>query len=334
MGFFARLKEKIQKKKEEKQLKKQVQEEEKYVEGLSKSRNELGKKLKKLEKKQRKINPEFFDELEELLVESDIGVDYTFDLIERLTKIARERKIEDSVSINEALFELLYHDYTFQKEDAPLEVAHSGPTIYLITGVNGVGKTTSIAKLASLFDHEGKKVLLIGADTFRAGAATQLEVWAKRLNIDSVEGKLGSDPSSIIFDGLSKALKENYDVVLIDVAGRLTTKTHLMDELKKIERVIKKRIPEAPHETLLVLDANLGQNGLIQAKVFLEVLPISGVILTKMDGTSKGGIALAVRRQYKLPIRFIGLGEKPSDLMTFDLDYYINGLIGDGGDEE
>ena len=332
MGFFARLKEKIQQKREEKAEKKQAKivakEEAKYIEGLSKSRGELSKKLEKIQKKSKKINSEYFEELEELLIESDIGVDYAFNIVERLTIISKQKKLEETSELNEELFEILHADYGKGDKVDPISFAQKGPTVFLIIGVNGVGKTTSIAKLANLYQEEGKKVLLVGADTFRAGAATQLSVWAERLNIDSMEGKLGSDPSSIIYDGLTKALNQSYDLVLIDVAGRLTTKTHLMDELGKINRVIKKRIPDAPHQTLLVLDANLGQNGISQAKIFKEVIPLTGIILTKMDGTSRGGIALQIKRQFALPIRFIGLGEKPTDLMEFNLDYYLNGLIG------
>ena len=345
MGFFAKLKEKIQKHKEERAAKKEeklqqkaieqsAKEEAKYVEGLSKSREALTKKLKKIEKKSKKINPEYFEELEELLIESDLGVDYTFNVIERLTAISRTKKIDETKELNEELFALLYKDYEREKPYPPIQFRKNEPTVFLIAGVNGVGKTTSIAKLACRFKEEGRNVLLIGADTFRAGAASQLETWAKRLEIDSIEGRLGSDPSSVIYDGLTKALSQLYEVVLIDVAGRLTTKTYLMDELKKIERVIKKKIPNAPHESFLVLDANLGQNGITQAKVFQEVLPLTGIILTKMDGTSKGGIALSIRRQFDLPIRFIGLGEKSTDLIEFSLDFYLNGLIGGESENE
>lgn len=325
--FFAKMKAKNEEKKKQKEAKKAEENEKKYIEGLALSRNDLQKKLKKLSKKSQKISQDFFDELEELLIETDIGVDYTFDLIERLMVLASEKKIKESSEVEELLFDLLYQDYNRIPVPEHLNFQSEGPAVFLITGVNGVGKTTSIAKLAYLFKSEGKKVLLIGADTFRAGAATQLEVWANRLEIDSVEGKLGTDPSSIIYDGLTKALNQKYDLVLIDVAGRLTTKTALMDELKKIDRVIKKKVETAPHETLLVLDANLGQNGITQAKVFQEVLPLTGVILTKMDGTSKGGIALAIKRQFRLPIRYIGLGEKPEDLIEFDIEYYLQGLL-------
>ena len=334
MGFFQKLKEKIQQRREEKIQKKIAKEETKYIEGLSKSRGELSKRLKKISKKSKKINNTYFEELEELLIESDIGVDYAFNIIERLSTISKIKKIEETSDINEELFSIFHEDYLRGNTNTEIAFSKEGPTIFLVVGVNGVGKTTSIAKLANLYKEEGKKVLLIGADTFRAGAATQLSVWAERLSIDSVEGKLGSDPSSIIYDGLTKAIRDEYDLVLIDIAGRLTTKTHLMDELSKINRVIKKKIPDAPHQSLLVLDANLGQNGIVQAKVFQEIMPLTGIILTKMDGTSKGGIALQIKRQFNLPISFIGLGEKPSDLTIFDLDLYLHGLIGDAEEYE
>ena len=201
-----------------------------------------------------------------------------------------------------------------------------GPTVLLVVGVNGVGKTTTIAKLAYRYKNIGKSVLLVAADTFRAGASEQLQIWGQRLDIDVVTGPYNSDPSSVAYDGLTKAKRENIDLVIIDVSGRLHNKQYLMDELSKMKRVIAKVIPEAPHECFLIIDATTGQNGVVQAKAFAEVTNLTGVVITKMDGTSKGGIILAIREELGVPVRFIGLGEKMTDLKEFDLDNYIYGL--------
>lgn len=201
-----------------------------------------------------------------------------------------------------------------------------GPTVLLVVGVNGVGKTTTIAKLSKRYIDQGKKVLLIAGDTFRAGATEQLTIWAKRLGCDIVVGKENQDPASVAYDGVAKARKENYDLVICDTAGRLQNKANLMNELSKMKRVISKEIPEAPHETFLIIDATTGQNGVLQAKAFKECADVTGIVITKMDGTSKGGIILAIRDELGIPVRFIGLGEKMDDLEEFDLDQYLYGL--------
>jgi fused signal recognition particle receptor len=218
--------------------------------------------------------------------------------------------------------------------DKPIHYAEEGPTIIMMVGVNGVGKTTTIAKLTHRFLKEDKKVLLVAADTFRAGAVEQLGVWADRLHVDIVKGKENADPSSVIFDGMRKAKSSDYDIVIVDTAGRLQTKINLMNEIAKMCKVIKKEFPEGPHETYLVIDATTGQNGVFQAKVFAEVTGVSGIVLTKMDGTSKGGIVLAMKDQLQIPVRFIGLGEGVDDLMEFDLEQYLNGLVGIAVEEE
>jgi fused signal recognition particle receptor len=208
----------------------------------------------------------------------------------------------------------------------------NGPTVLLVVGVNGVGKTTTIAKLANRYLSKGKSVLLVAGDTFRAGATEQLQIWADRLGVTLVKGKYDSDPSSVAYDGMIKAKNENVDLVIVDVAGRLQTKQYLMDELSKMKRVIGKVIPDAPHETFLIIEATTGQNGVVQAKAFKEVNDLTGIVITKMDGTSKGGIILAIRDELGVPVRFIGLGEKMDDLEEFDLDKYLYGLL--IGDEE
>ena len=211
----------------------------------------------------------------------------------------------------------IQNDVVFRKD---------GPTVLLVVGVNGVGKTTTIAKLAYRYINRGKKVLLVAADTFRAGAVEQLTTWAERLKIGIVTGKPESDPASVAFDGMKKAKEENIDLVIVDTAGRLQTKNNLMLELGKIKRVMSKEIPDAPHETFLIIDATTGQNGVVQAKAFKEVTDLTGIVITKMDGTSKGGIILAIRDELGVPVRFIGLGEKMDDLEEFDLDKYLYGL--------
>ena len=214
-----------------------------------------------------------------------------------------------------------------------IRFVENGPTVLLVVGVNGVGKTTTIAKIANRYIKQGKKVMLAAADTFRAGAIEQLTVWAQRLKIDIVTGEANSDPASVAYDGAVRAKKEKVDLLIVDTAGRLQTKQNLMDELAKIKRVLGKEIPDAPHETFIVIDATTGQNGVIQAKAFSEVSKITGVVITKMDGTSKGGIILAIRDEIGVPVRFIGLGEKMDDLQEFDLDKYLYGLcVGEAND--
>lgn len=316
MGLISFLKEKFSKKADKK-----------YNAGLEKSRSAFSKKLNDLGKKYKKVNEDYFSDLEEILIEADVGVNLTLATIEELLAKARKEKISDVDSLNEVLIDLLFENYTENKE-LPTDIVFDNdyPTICLIVGVNGVGKTTTIAKLANRYKQMGKKVLLVAADTFRAGATEQLALWAERLQMDVIVGKENSDPSSVVYDGVYKSVKEKYDLVLVDTAGRLQTKNNLMAELEKIKRVIGKVIPNGPQETFLVLDATTGQNGVVQAKAFNEVTKISGVVITKMDGTSKGGIILAIKNELNIPVRFIGLGEKMDDLEIFDLEKYLYSL--------
>ena len=319
MGLFSFLKEKFSKKKTE--------DAEVYQEGMAKSRQNFSNKLKALNKKYKKVNQEYFEELEEILIESDVGVKLTLQIIDQVLEESKAKKITDSDEIFEILVDTMFKGYMDKGEQlTDVRFVNDGPTVLLVVGVNGVGKTTTIAKLAYRYKQQGKKILLAACDTFRAGAAEQLQVWADRLDLTLVKGPYNSDPSSVAYDAMSKAIKEDYDLVIVDVAGRLQNKQHLMDELSKLKRVIAKVIPEAPHETFLIIDATTGQNGVVQAKAFAEITDLTGVVITKMDGTSKGGIILAIREELHTPVRFIGLGEKFEDLKEFDLESYIYGL--------
>ena len=319
MGLLSFLKDKFSKKKKV--------DVETYSEGMSKSRQNFSNKLNDLSKRYKKVNQEYFEELEEILIESDIGVNLSLRIIEEVLQESKEKKIYDAEQINEILIDHIFEGY-MAKGDSITEIRfqENGPTVLLVVGVNGVGKTTTIAKLAFRYLNQGKSVLLVAADTFRAGAAEQLKIWGDRLKIDVVSGPYNSDPSSVAYDGLSLAKQKGIDLVIVDVSGRLHNKQYLMDELSKLKRVIGKVIPEAPHETFLIIDATTGQNGVVQAKAFSEVTDLTGVVITKMDGTSKGGIILAIREELGVPVRFIGLGEKMEDLKEFDLESYIYGL--------
>ena len=324
MGLISFLKDKFSKKKENTEEAKTA---ESYSKGMAKSRQNFSNKLSSLSKKYKKVNQEYFEELEEILIESDVGVALTLRVIEEVLEKSRKLKITDSEEINELLIETLFEGYS-QKGESPTDIIfkEEGPTVLLVVGVNGVGKTTTIAKLAYRYKNMGKSVMVVAADTFRAGATEQLQIWADRLEIPLVKGNTNADPASVAFDGVKKAKENNIDLVIVDTAGRLQSKQHLMDELAKIKRVMSKEIPDSPHETFLIIDATTGQNGVIQAKAFSEVTGLTGVVITKMDGTSKGGIILAIRDELGTPVRFIGLGEKMEDLKEFDLDSYLYGL--------
>ena len=323
MGLFTYLKDKFSRKSEKTT---------KYVSGLEKSRHHFADRLKVLAKRYAAVNEAYFEELETILIEADVGIALTIRTIENLLKEAREKKISDPSVINELLVDALFVSYATKGADIENEIIFqkNGPTVLLMVGVNGVGKTTTIAKIAHRYLSQGKKVMLAAGDTFRAGATEQLEVWAKRLNCPIVIGKPAQDPASVAYEASQRAIKDKIDLLIVDTAGRLQTKLNLMAELGKISRVIAKEIGGAPHETFLVIDATTGQNGVLQAKAFKEATPVSGIVITKMDGTSKGGIILAMRDELALPVRFIGLGEKMDDLQEFDLDEYLYGLcLGD-----
>ncbi|MGI6329260.1 MAG: signal recognition particle-docking protein FtsY [Bacilli bacterium] len=299
-----------------------------YEKGLLKTRESFVSKLSLLNKKYHQITDDYFDELEEILITADIGVTTVISFIDRLRNRVEKEKIRDPKMLTEIIVDELFIIYV--NEDIltnKIKYNEQGPTVLLFIGVNGTGKTTSIAKLAYKLKNDNKKVLLIAGDTFRAGAIEQIKEWGKRVAVPVVSKELKTDPSSVIYDGLVKALEENYDVVLIDTAGRLQNKVNLMKELEKINKVINKLITGAPQETLLVIDATTGQNGINQAKAFQEITNITGIILTKLDGTAKGGIVLAIKENTNIPVKYIGLGEKMEDLTSFDLEKYIYGLF-------
>ena len=324
MGLLKFLKEKFSKNK--------TQDNQEFVKGMEKSRENFAKKLDVIAKKSKKVNKEYFDELEEILIEADVGVNLTMKVIEEVVAESAKNKITDADEINDLVIDKLFSGYMSKGEQIQNDVVFQkeGPTVLLVAGVNGVGKTTTIAKLAYRYISQGKKVMLCAADTFRAGAIEQLSIWAERLGCPIVVGKPNSDPAAVAFDGARLARQQNIDLLIVDTAGRLQNKINLMNELSKISRVISKEIPNSPHEVFLVIDATTGQNGVVQAKQFLDCIKLTGIVITKMDGTSKGGIILAIRDELGIPVRFIGLGEKMEDLREFDLEKYLMGLcIGD-----
>ena len=345
MGFFSKLKEVFSKKEEkiedikneeidneeiseeEKEEIEEVKETEKYVDGLSKSRDNFVNKLSILGIKYTKISDEFYDELEEILITADIGVNTVIDFVDRLKKRVKDEDITNFEYLKEVIVDELFMIYVGNDIlSSKLNLIDGQTNVILFVGVNGVGKTTSIAKIANKLKNDGKKVMLIAGDTFRAGAVTQLDEWAKRIGV-SFFGDDREDPSAVIYDGLTKAKNENYDVVLVDTAGRLQNKVNLMKELEKMNRVIGEIVPNNPIETLLVIDATTGQNGISQAKSFKEITNITGIVLTKLDGTAKGGIVLAIRELVNIPVKFVGLGEKETDMIPFDIEKYIYGLF-------
>ena len=301
-----------------------------YEKGLVKARENFVSKLANLTKKYNKITSEYFEELEEILINADIGVETVMDFIERLKNRVRKEKIESTESLKEIIVDELFIIYVDDDVISnKINFSSKNPTVILFVGVNGVGKTTTIAKIAKKLISQGKRVMLVAGDTFRAGATKQLEEWANKVGASFAGKQEGVDPSSVVYDGLEQAIKDDIDVVLVDTAGRLQNKANLMQELEKINRVIGKIVPEAPHETLLVIDATTGQNGISQAKSFKEITNITGIVLTKLDGTAKGGIVLAIKERIGIPVKYIGLGERAEDLQTFDIEKYIYGLFKD-----
>lgn len=341
MGFFSKIKnifnkqEEIKEKINEEEIDnsekseeiEEAKETEKYVEGLSKSRDNFVSKLSLLGIKYTKISDDFYDELEEILITADIGVNTVMDFVDRLKKRVKSESITDFEYLKEVIVDELFMIYVGDDIlSSKLNLKEDETNVVLFVGVNGVGKTTSIAKIANKFKNEGKKIMLIAGDTFRAGAVNQLNEWAERIGV-SFYGDDRKDPSAVIYDGLKKAKAEKYDLVLVDTAGRLQNKVNLMKELEKMNRVINEILPGNPVETLLVIDATTGQNGIAQAKSFKEITNITGIVLTKLDGTAKGGIVLAIKELVNIPVKFVGLGEKETDLIPFDIEKYIYGLF-------
>lgn len=325
MSFFSKIKEKFTSNKD-----KNVSEEvKKYDEGLEKTRNEFVSKLSLLGIKYTKVSDEYFDELEKILISADIGVNTVFNFMDKLRARVKKENINDTKYLNEVIVDELFIIYVNNENlTDKINYNENGPTVILVVGVNGVGKTTTIAKLAYKFKNMGKSVMMVAGDTFRAGATEQLKIWSEKVGT-SFYGKENIDPAGVIYDGISKAIENKNDIVLVDTAGRLQNKVNLMAELEKINRVIGKLIPNAPHETLLVIDATTGQNGIMQATEFKKITNITGIVLTKLDSTAKGGIVLAIKESVGIPVKFIGLGEKMTDLENFDIENYIYGLFKD-----
>lgn len=300
-----------------------------YDDGLKKTRDEFVSKLSLLSVKYTKVNDEYFDELEEILINADIGVNTVFKLLDRLKKRVKSENISSTSELNEVIVDEMFMIYVGDSQlSDKIKMNENGPTVILMVGVNGVGKTTTIGKLAKKYISQGKKVALIAGDTFRAGAYEQLKIWADRTGA-LFYGSENKDPAGVIYDGLEMSKKEDVDIVLIDTAGRLQNKANLMQELEKINKVIGRLVDGAPQETLLVIDASTGQNGISQAESFKSITNITGIVLTKLDGTAKGGIVLAIKEKVNLPVKFIGLGEKEDDLKSFDIESYIYGLFKD-----
>lgn len=323
MGLFDKFKNIFSKNEKEKE------EVEAFDKGLEKTRKEFVNKIGILNSKYKKVSNEYFDELEEILIMADIGVNTVMEFIDKLKKRVKHENIVNSEDLREVIIDEMFIIYVNNQIVVnKINYSESGPTVILFVGVNGVGKTTTIGKIAHKLTSEGKKVMMVAGDTFRAGAIEQIKEWGERTNSKVVYSE-SSDPSSVVYDGINEAIKDSYDVVLIDTAGRLQNKVNLMNELEKMNKVIGKLIPGAPHETLLVIDATTGQNGISQAKSFKEITNITGIVLTKLDGTAKGGIVLAIKESVDIPVKFVGLGEKEKDLRTFDIEKYIYGLFKD-----
>ncbi|MCR8641779.1 signal recognition particle-docking protein FtsY [Paenibacillus sp. N1-5-1-14] len=319
MSFFRKLRESISSKAE--------QVTSKFKEGLAKTRDAFVDKVEDLFSRRKKIDEDFYEELEEILIGADVGVNTVMDLMDELRAAVRKNKIEDPNDLQPILSEKLI-GLLRSEENNELRMSPNGLTVILFVGVNGVGKTTTIGKMAHRFKSQGKKVLLAAGDTFRAGAIEQLETWGERVGVDVIKQQSGSDPAAVMFDAVQAAKNRGVDVLLCDTAGRLQNKINLMEELSKIYRVIQREVPDAPHETLLVLDATTGQNALSQAKMFGDKAGLTGLVLTKLDGTAKGGIVIAIRQELNIPVKFVGLGEKMDDLQVFDSDQFVHALFG------
>ncbi|YCA42592.1 signal recognition particle-docking protein FtsY [Bacillus sp. JZ8] len=322
MSFFKKLKQKFSGTEVEQE------ETKKYEKGMEKTRKSFTGRLNDLVARYRKVDDDFFEELEEILISADVGVSTVMDLIDELKMEVKRRNIKDSKEIKDVISEKLVDIYSGGEEQfSSLNIQQSGLSIILFVGVNGVGKTTTIGKLAHQLKQEGKKVMLAAGDTFRAGAIEQLEVWGERVGVDVIKQAAGSDPAAVMYDAVQSARSRGADVLLCDTAGRLQNKVNLMNELEKVKRVISREVPDAPHEVLLVLDATTGQNAMSQAKTFSAATDVSGIVLTKLDGTAKGGIVLAIRNELSIPVKFVGLGEKVEDLQEFDPEKYVYGLF-------
>ncbi|NGQ93897.1 signal recognition particle-docking protein FtsY [Brevibacillus sp. SYP-B805] len=320
MSFFKKLREAIVQKSEAVT--------QKFTQGLTKTRDLLVEKVEDLVRRYKKIDESFFEELEEILIAADVGVNTVMELIDELRGEVRKHKIENALDLqpilSEKLVGLLKND---EAADTALRVEDGRLNVILFVGVNGVGKTTTIGKMAHMFKQQGKKVLLAAGDTFRAAAIEQLEVWGQRVGVEVIKHQQGADPAAVIFDAIQAAKSRGVDVLLCDTAGRLQNKVNLMEELNKVYRVVQREVPDGPHEVLLVLDATTGQNALSQARTFSQSAGVTGIVLTKLDGTAKGGIVIAIRNELRIPVKYVGLGEKMDDLQPFDPEQFVHALF-------
>nr|MDH3093033.1 signal recognition particle-docking protein FtsY [Bacillus velezensis]MDH3099624.1 signal recognition particle-docking protein FtsY [Bacillus velezensis]WGE01393.1 signal recognition particle-docking protein FtsY [Bacillus velezensis] len=322
MSFFKKLKEKITKQTDSVS--------EKFKDGLEKTRNSFSNKVNELVSRYRKVDEDFFEELEEVLIGADVGFTTVMELIDELKKEVKLKNIQDPQEVQSVISEKLVDIYNSGDEQiSELNIQDGRLNVILLVGVNGVGKTTTIGKLAHKLKNEGKSVVLVAGDTFRAGAIEQLEVWGERTGVPVIKQVAGSDPAAVIYDAVHAAKARGADVLICDTAGRLQNKVNLMKELEKVKRVIEREVPEAPHEVLLALDATTGQNAMAQAKEFSKATNVTGIALTKLDGTAKGGIVLAIRNELHIPVKLVGLGEKVDDLQRFDAESYVYGLFSD-----
>ncbi|OEL02618.1 cell division protein FtsY [Staphylococcus succinus] len=302
----------------------------KFKAGLEKSRENFQEQLNNLIARYRKVDEDFFEALEEMLITADVGFNTVMQLVEELREEAQRRNISETEDLREVIVEKIVEIYHQDEENSEVMDLEDGRlNVILMVGVNGVGKTTTIGKLAHRYKSEGKKVMLAAGDTFRAGAIEQLKVWGERVGVEVMSQSEGSDPAAVMYDAINAAKSKEVDILICDTAGRLQNKSNLMNELEKVKRVIGRAVPEAPHEVLLCLDATTGQNALSQAKSFKEVTNVTGIVLTKLDGTAKGGIVLAIRNELHIPVKYVGLGEKLDDLQPFNPESYVYGLFAD-----
>lgn len=325
MSFFKKLKDKLTTSTQEVS--------QKFTDGLTKTRDGFASAVNDLVYRFREVDEDFFDELEDLLIQADVGVTTTMDLVEDLKEEVKRRNLKDPVAVRDALVEVVAKRLQEDESDRELNM-QDGLTVILFVGVNGVGKTTTIGKLAHQLKAEGRSVMLAAGDTFRAGAIDQLLVWGERAGVPVIRQAEGSDPAAVVFDAVQAAKSRGVDVLICDTAGRLQNKVNLMKELEKVKRVIEREVPNGPHEVLLALDATTGQNAMLQAKAFQEATNVSGIVLTKLDGTAKGGIVLAIRNELDIPVKYVGLGEKIDDLQVFDPEQFVLGLFGDVFEEK
>ena len=294
-------------------------------EGLRKTHQGMVSKIDQLVSVKRKIDDRLLEELEEILITSDIGIKTTRQLLDKVTEKVKRKELDDADQLKKTLLEEMH--LILSRQEKPLEVSSAKPFVIMVIGVNGTGKTTTISKMAQKFKGQGKSVLLVAGDTFRAAAIEQLEIWGQRVGCEVIKHQSGSDPSAVVFDALKAGKARGSDIIIVDTAGRLHTKVNLMEELKKVKRIMARELPPSPHEILLVLDATTGQNAISQAKIFAKEVGVTGIALTKLDGTAKGGILVSISDELKIPIRYIGIGEKADDLREFNARDFVDALF-------